>query len=303
MKQLLVLVLLFLLGLPATASAPQSPEAPTQQAVLVTGASTGIGRKIAERLASEGYLVFAGARKEQDLKDLSAIPNVRGIRLDVTSATEVAAAVEIVRSSGHALHGIVNNAGVVIIDPVLSTKDEDFDFQMQVNVYGVVRVTKAFLPLVIAAKGRVVNISSISAFLSGNHSSAYAMSKAAVEAFTGVLANEMAPLGVAVCAVEPGAYNTNIMKPALERSTTKGFNTDRSALKPPDEVAAVVLQALKDEKPKRRYLITPEQAQAERTIRAAIDAVVQLNEDQAFTFDREALIRLLDEALAKTRKK
>jgi len=301
MKQLLVLLLTLLLGQAAAAAVPQSPAAPQQRAVLVTGASTGIGRKVAERLAQEGYLVFAGARKEQDLKDLSSIPNVRGIRLDVTSTAEVAAAVEVVRASGHALHGIVNNAGVVIIDPVLSTKDEDFDFQMQVNVYGVFRVTKAFLPLVIAAKGRVVNISSISAFLTGNGSSAYAMSKAAVEAFTGVLANEMAPLGVSVSAVEPGAYNTNIMKPALERSTTKGFNADRSALKPPDEVATVVLQALSDAKPKRRYLIAPEQAQAERTIRAAIATVVQLNEDQAFTIDRDGLVRLLDEALAKTR--
>ena len=272
-----------------------------QQAVLVTGASAGIGRKVAERLAAEGYYVFAGARKEQDLKALDAIPNVSGVRLDVTSPADVAAAVEVVRSSGRALHGIVNNAGVVVVDPVVSTKDEDFDFQMQVNVYGVFRVTKAFAPLVIASKGRIVNISSISAFLSSSGTSAYTMRKAAVEALTNVLAVEMAPLGVAVIAVEPGAYNTGILEPALERSVTKGFSADRSAMKPPDEVAAVVLQALTDAQPKRRYMIVPEQAQAEKTIRGVIDVLVQLNEDQAYTYDRAALIRMIDEAAAKTR--
>ena len=214
--------------------------------MLVTGASVGIGRKVAERLAAEGYFVFAGARKEQDLKALDAIANVKAVRLDVTIPAEVAAAVEVVRSSGLPLHGIVNNAGVAVVDPVLSTSEADFDFQMQVNVYGVFRVTKAFAPLVVASKGRIVNISSISAFLSDGGTSAYTMSKAAVEAFTNVLATEMAPLGVSVIAVEPGAYNTDILKPALARSVTKGFEADRSAMKPPDEVATAVLQALSD---------------------------------------------------------
>ena len=272
-----------------------------RSAVLVTGASAGIGRKVAERLASEGYYVFAGARKEQDLKALDAIPNVRGVRLDVTSPADVAAAVEIVRASGRPLHGIVNNAGVAVVDPVLNTRDDDFDFQMQVNVYGVFRVTKAFAPLVIESKGRIVNISSISAFLSDSGTSAYTMSKAAVEAFTNVLAVEMAPLGVFVVAVEPGAYNTDILKPALERSVTKGFSADRSTMKPPDEVATVVLQALSDAKPKRRYMIVPEKSQAEETIRGVVDVLVQLNEDQAYSYDRAALIQMVDEAAAKTR--
>ena len=228
MRLLLVSMLAMLIGHDAVAADVKPSGDSPQRAVLVTGASVGIGRKVAERLAAEGFFVFAGARKEQDLKALDAIPNVKAVRLDVTVPAEVAAAVEVVRSSGLPLHGIVNNAGVVVVDPVLSTSEEDFDFQMQVNVYGVFRVTKAFAPLVIASKGRIVNISSISAFLSDGGTSAYTMSKAAVEAFTNVLAVEMAPLGVSVIAVEPGAYNTDILKPALARSVTKGFEADRS---------------------------------------------------------------------------
>jgi len=302
MRWLLVMMIASFIGHGAVAADARPADDSHRPAVLVTGASAGIGRKVTERLAAEGYYVFAGARKEQDLKALDAIPNVRGVRLDVTSPADVAAAVEIVRASGRTLHGIVNNAGVAVVDPVLDTRDDDFDFQMQVNVYGVFRVTKAFAPLVIESKGRIVNISSISAFLSDSGTSAYTMSKAAVEAFTNVLAVEMAPLGVYVVAVEPGAYNTDILKPALERSVTKGFSADRSTMKPPDEVATVVLQALSDAKPKRRYMIVPEQSQAEETIRGVVDVLVQLNEDQAYSYDRATLIQMVDDAAAKTRR-
>jgi NAD(P)-dependent dehydrogenase (short-subunit alcohol dehydrogenase family) len=300
MRLLLVSMFAMFIGHDAVAAdAKPSGDSP-QQAVLVTGASVGIGRKVVERLAAEGYFVFAGARKEQDLKALDAIPNVKAVRLDVTVPAEVAAAVEVVRSSGLPLYGIVNNAGVAVVDPVLSTSEQDFDFQMQVNVYGVFRVTKAFAPLVIASKGRIVNISSISAFQSDAGTSAYTMSKAAVEAFTNVLATELRSTGVAVIAVEPGAYNTDILKPALARSVTKGFEADRSGMKPPDEVATAVLQALSEPKPKRRYMIVPEQGQAADTIQGVVDVLMQLNADQAYTYDRAALNRMMDAAATRT---
>jgi NAD(P)-dependent dehydrogenase (short-subunit alcohol dehydrogenase family) len=301
MRILAVLMVVLFVAHDAVAAGAQGAGDSPQKAVLVTGASVGIGRKVAERLAAEGYYVFAGARKEQDLKSLGEIPNVTAVRLDVTSPTEVAAALEVVRNSGRPLYGIVNNAGIAVVDPVLATREEDFDLQMQVNVYGVFRVTKAFAPLVIASKGRIVNISSISAFLSDPATSAYTMSKAAVEAFTNVLAAELGPTGVSVIAVEPGAYNTDILKPALARSVTKGFEADRSGMKPPDEVASAVLQALSDAKPKRRYMIVPEQSQAGETIRGAMDILVQLNADQAYAYDRAELIRMMDEAAGKTR--
>jgi len=301
MKTLLVLVLGCWVASAAVAAESGAPQPAVMRAVVVTGASTGIGRKVTEKLAAAGFHVFAGARKPQDIEALSAVPNVTGVRLDVNSAADIAAAVELVRASGHALHGLVNNAGVAVVDPVLSTTDEDFDFQMQANVYGVFRVTKAFAPLVIAARGRILNVSSISAFLSDPATAAYTMSKLAVEGFTNVLAAELAPSGVAVIAIEPGAYNTGILKPALERSKTKGFSADRSTMKPPDEVAAAVLLALTEPKPKRRYMVVPEHSQAEETIRGALEMAVQLNADQSYSLDRAALIRLLDESSAKVR--
>lgn len=301
MRRMLLLVLALVVTPVMAASDPEYQRADLLPAVLVTGASAGIGRTVTEKLAASGFHVFAGARKAADLNALNALPNVTGVRLDVNSAADVAAAVETVRASGHALHGLVNNAGVAVIDPVLSTTDEDFDFQMQANVYGVFRVTKAFAPLVIAARGRILNVSSISAFLSDPATAAYTMSKLAVEGFTNVLATELAPQGVAVIAIEPGAYNTGILKPALERSKTKGFSADRSAMKPPDEVAAAVLLALTEPKPKRRYMVVPEPAQAEETIRGALEMVVQLNAAQPYSYDRAALIRLLDESSAKVR--
>lgn len=301
MRRMLLLVLALVVSPVMAAGEPEYQRADLRPAVLVTGASAGIGRKVTEKLAGSGFHVFAGARKAADVEALNALPNVTGVRLDVNSAADVAAAVETVRASGHALHGLVNNAGVAVIDPVLSTTDEDFDFQMQANVYGVFRVTKAFAPLVIAARGRILNVSSISAFLSDPATAAYTMSKLAVEGFTNVLANELAPQGVAVIAIEPGAYNTGILKPALERSKTKGFSADRSAMKPPDEVAAAVLLALTEPNPKRRYMVVPDQAQAEETIRGALEMAVQLNAAQPYSFDRAALIRLLDESSAKVR--
>ena len=268
-----VAVVLMVIASVDTAMAADTASAPTptaQKAVLVTGASTGIGRKLTERLAKEGYFVYAGARKEQDLKDLDAIPNVRSLRLDVTSAGDIAAAVDTVTRAGRGLYALVNNAGVGLGGPLIEMKEEDFHFLMNVNLYGPYRVTKAFSPLIVASKGRITTIGSISGILTGPHSGAYSMSKHAVEAFADVLAAEMAPRGVQVSVVEPGNYNSEISRSAATRMGATGFG-DRSRYKEPDEVAAVVLQALSEPSPKRRYMITPNQREAEVTIRKAIE--------------------------------
>ena len=279
-----------------------APAPNAQKVVLVTGASTGIGRKITERLAREGYFVYAGARKEQDLKDLDAIPNVHSLRLDVTSAGDIATAVDTVTRAGRGLYALVNNAGVGLGGPLTDTKEEDFHFLMNVNLYGPYRVTKAFSPLIVASKGRITTIGSISGILTGSHSGAYSMSKHAIEAFSDVLAAEMAPRGVQVSIVEPGNYNSEISRSAAKRMGATGFG-DRSRYKEPDEVAAVVLQALFEPNPKRRYMITPNQREAEVTIRKAIEVLVQLNEGQPYTYDRDALVKMLDESLATARPK
>src|SRR5687768_2649316 len=109
MTRALFATLLLLACLSVNAKGQQSAN---QRAVLVTGASTGIGRNITERLAAHGYFVYAGARKDVDLTALNAIPGVQALRLDVTKTDEIDAAVKVITQGGHGLYGLVNNAGI-----------------------------------------------------------------------------------------------------------------------------------------------------------------------------------------------
>jgi NAD(P)-dependent dehydrogenase (short-subunit alcohol dehydrogenase family) len=297
-------LLLALILLPAFshAQAPLAESgADTPKAVLVTGASTGIGRKITEHLAAKGYFVYAGARKQADLDALSAIKNVQAVKLDVTRQDDIDAALAIITKAGRGLHGLVNNAGVASVATATETSLEEFTLTMDVNVYGPWRVTRAFAPLIIASKGRITTIGSISGVLAPRDLTAYAMSKHAMEAFADSLAAQMAPLGVLVSIVEPGNFDSDIGKSATQRTGKETRFTDRSKYKKPDEVAAAVELALFEATPKRRYMVTPDQREAEITIRKQIEQLVQLNEGQPYAYDREALIKMLDEALATAR--
>jgi NAD(P)-dependent dehydrogenase (short-subunit alcohol dehydrogenase family) len=287
--------------LAAGAAPEEAPADREARTILVTGASTGIGRRIVERLAADGHRVFAGARKAADLESLGRIRNVQPIRLDVTSPTDIAAAVATITQAGRGLDGLVNNAGVAVTGAPTATSEADFDYVMQVNVYGPYRVTKAFAPLLVASKGRITNIGSISGILSTRDLAAYTMSKHAVEAFTDSLALEMQPLGVAVSVVEPGNYDSRIGASADRRQGRQTSFADRSRFKPPDEVADAVARALLEPQPQRRYLVVPDAREGEFTIRTAITELVQLNEGHPYTYDRDALVKMLDEALAKSR--
>src|SRR4051812_26852612 len=160
----LAAMLAFALVFPLTSfgQAPaSSPAADASKAVLVTGASTGIGRKITEHLASRGYFVYAGARKQADLEALGAIKNVKALRLDVTKQEDIDAAVGSITKEGRGLYALVNNAGIATVGSTADTSMEEFDLLMNVNLYGPFRMTKAFTPLIAASKGRIANIGSI----------------------------------------------------------------------------------------------------------------------------------------------
>jgi NAD(P)-dependent dehydrogenase (short-subunit alcohol dehydrogenase family) len=287
----------FVLLQPALA-AEQQASAQLRKAVLVTGASSGIGRLLTQRLASEGHFVYAGARQAADLRELDAIANVQAIRLDVTNPKDVAASLETIRKGGLGLYGVVNNAGVTTLGSVVDGAHEEFELVMEVNAFGPYRVTKAFAPLVIARQGRIVNIGSISGILAGANVSAYSMSKHAIEAFTDSLASEMEPHGVHVSVVEPGNFNTELARNAVERTGLYPHLADRSKHKRPDEVVSAVMLALFESAPKRRYLVVPNAREAERTIMKQITRLVELNERHAYTYDRAALVRMLDAALS-----
>lgn len=306
------LVLLFVVGVMTDVVHAQ---APAQRAVLVTGASSGIGRKITESLATSGYFVYAGARKDADIRELSAIPNVQGIKLDVTVPADIAAAVETVRKAGRGLYGLVNNAGVAVISPLIEVDEEDMRYQMDINVMGPYRVTKAFAPLIIASKGRIVTTGSLSGFLSGMLSGPYSMSKFAVEAYTDALAAEMARFGVRVSVIEPGNYGSDIGKGILARRAARGQTTEGSLFKQemdgffgradntadpsPDDVAQAALHALGDATPRIRYMVVPAEAQARVTIQGAITRLAQLNQGQKFQYSRDSLVAMLDRAIAR----
>ncbi len=311
------LALILLMFSAASSAVYADSGADKQKAVLVTGASTGIGRKIAEVLAEQGYFVYAGARKQTDLDALNEIDNVESIKLDVTIQEQIDAAVEIVNEGGRGLYGLVNNAGIFIGGPLADVDLEEFQWLMDVNVYGVYRVTQAFAPMIIEAQGRIVTIGSIAGTLSGRYSGQYSMSKHAIEAYTDSLAAEMAPLNVHVSVIEPGNYDSAIAETAFARMQEKsdGYVTegspfaedfakwidrpsDRSHYKKPDEVAEAVVHALFADEPLRRYMVVPNEKEAGWTIGKQIEELVQLNEWQAYSYSREELIVMLDKAMA-----
>ena len=286
------------------------------KAVLVTGASSGIGRKITERLAANGFFVYAGARSQPDLDALNAIKNVQAVRLDVTVPADISAAVATVTKAGRGLWGVVNNAGVVVVAPLIEADEKELDFIFGVNLYGPYRITKAFAPLLLESKGRVVNISSLNGIVASPMIGAYSMSKHAVEAYGDGLSAELARFGVRVSLIEPGNYGTEIGRNLIARMDTsivKGSRFEpqmRATINsmrqfennpPPDEVADAVLDAMSSANPKARYLVVPVQNQAAVVFRKLMDEIVQLNEGHKFSYDRDALVKMLDDAIARSK--
>jgi len=182
--------------------------------VLVTGASTGIGYDIARLLASRGWRVFAGVRREADGNRVQALApdRIMAVRLDVTDATSIAAARDLIEAAvGQAgLDGLVNNAGIVVAGPVETVPLDDWRRQFETNVFGVIGVTQAFLPLLRRSRGRVVMIGSISGRISYPLLGPYAASKYALEAVTDALRLELMPDGISVTLIEPGPIRTPI---------------------------------------------------------------------------------------------
>lgn len=303
-----------LFSVPATAVASATGEQHIKS-VLVTGASTGIGRNLAETLARNGHHVYAGARKDQDIAALSAIDSITGVRLDVTRQDEIDAVVAMIRKQGRGLYGLVNNAGIGGGGPVLETPVEDQTLVYQINVEGVYRVTKAFAPLIIESKGRIATTGSIAGTVTTSGLNAYSGSKHWIEAFTDGLADEMAPLEVSVSVIEPGNYQSHIRRSTVLRGFAKveaagGEITPQMrkmydatvarelALKQPDDVSAAYMHALFDDKPLRRYVVTPNQEEQAYTITTKIRQLVQLNQWGPHRYSRKQLVEMLDKVIA-----
>lgn len=257
-----------------------TPTSGNGRAVLVTGASTGIGEATTLRLAGNGWRVFGGVRREADgarLADASA-GSVTPVVLDVTDAAQIgSAAAEVAESVGGAgLAGLVNNAGIARGGPVEYLPVDDWRLQFEVNLFGQVAVTQAMMPLVRTARGRIVFVGSNSGRVSTPMMAPYGASKFAIEALAESMRLELRPWGIRVVVVEPGAVKTAIwdkgraLADELEAAMPaeagdryadqiaairKGIETqDRSGI-PADRVAAVIEKALTAPRPRARYQV------------------------------------------------
>lgn len=249
------------------------------RAFLVTGASSGIGRATALLLDRNGFQVFAGVRRSEHGEALrrQASERLTPILLDVTDQRSIEAAARFVRDAlgGRALAGLVNNAGIDIAGPLETSSVADVRSQFEVNVFGLLAVTQAFLPLLRQSQGRIVNIGSVLGRLAIPFMGSYSASKFAVEGLTDALRIELLPWGIRVSLIEPGPVATSLWsKPHLlagmneERGAAAGmlYATANAAAQAaftkfgengisPDKVAAKVFEALTSPNPKPRYLV------------------------------------------------
>jgi NAD(P)-dependent dehydrogenase (short-subunit alcohol dehydrogenase family) len=200
----------------------------SQPAVVITGASTGIGEATALELDRRGFQVFAGVRTAEAGKRLQSLasPLLTPLLLDVTDAAQIAAAVEFVRGKigGQGLAGLVNNAGIAISGPLEILPLADFRRQLEVNVTGQLAVIQAFIPLLRLCRGRIVNVTSINGALAAPYLGPYAASKFALEAMSDALRIELRQWGIKVIVVAPGAVKT----PIWDKSAAKAEKITQS---------------------------------------------------------------------------
>ncbi|EKU22812.1 3-hydroxybutyrate dehydrogenase [Nannochloropsis gaditana CCMP526] len=264
------------------------PVPPPEGAVVVTGASTGIGAHAAHSLARAGFLVFAGVRKELDGETLKAEAptlesqeNIVPIILDVTKQEQIDKAVQTVSSTldslgGRPLVGLVNNAGVGGSNkPVEFQSMDDLRWLFDVNFFGAIATTKAFLALLRASKGRVINISSLAGLTVAPFMTDYCASKWALEAFSDALRVEMGELGVSVSVVEPAYVTSAIFGKIATRVKETADSVSEKVMEvyghlvqnptytrrciekasPPTVTSDAILHALTAKHPQTRYVV------------------------------------------------
>jgi NAD(P)-dependent dehydrogenase (short-subunit alcohol dehydrogenase family) len=186
---------------------------------FITGSSTGFGRLLAEQALAAGECVAATARNTDKISDLERQypTRAKAIRLNVTDKNEVAAAVEqAVSAFGH-IDVLVNNAGYGLIAALEEASEDEIRRQVETNVHGVIHVTQAVLPHMRKQRsGHIVNISSVGGLVSTPGLGYYNLTKFAVEGMSGALAQEVAPLGIHVTAIEPGPFRTDFAGRSVE---------------------------------------------------------------------------------------
>lgn len=249
-------------------------------AVVITGASTGIGEATALELDRRGYLVFAGVRSAEAAQRLQAqsMGKLIPLILDVTNAEQIAAAADKVRENTreNGLAGLVNNAGIAISSPLEIIPLSDFRKQLEVNVIGQLAVIQAFIPLLRMKAGRIVNITSINGALAPPYLGPYSASKFAFEAISDALRLELRHWGIKVSVIAPGAIRTPIWDKSTATAEKLSDKVSPEGLKlyendmniwrkvvldiaqkadPVEKVVEQILHALTSPRPKARYYL------------------------------------------------
>lgn len=295
--------------------------------VLVTGASSGIGNHLTKYLAERGHPVYAAARKDEDLAALEKIEHVIPVKVDVRKPEQIQEALTFIENEGRGLYGLVNNAGVGGLGLFSTWTDEEMFDIFNINVFGVHRMTNAFLRLLVEAQGRIVNISSQGGIITSKYYGPYTMTKHALEAYTVSLGQELEPYGVRVSVVQPGGIITRVgensmegtyarfqratppfqeeaeqvlaafnQPPAPENNDEEESATNRKPSSP-EIVSVAVYDALFSPTPKLRYLVGTKW-EGNRVIHALLEQLLDENDNPQHNYSRAELVALLDEHLA-----
>lgn len=237
--------------------------------VLITGCSTGIGRDLAERLSGCGYMVVATARRLEAVDDLKVALK---LQLDVTQPKSIRQAVDFTLQQFGQIDVLVNNAGYTMLGALEEVSDEQTRHVFDVNVFGALRMIRAVAPVMRKQRdGRIINVSSIAGKLSTPVNGTYSATKFAIEALSDALRLELAPFGIQVVVIEPGAIKTNFDQTALGYAKnilsnlaspyrclyekSEQFSADmRQNESGPESVSQVIQQAIESSCPKIRYL-------------------------------------------------
>jgi NAD(P)-dependent dehydrogenase (short-subunit alcohol dehydrogenase family) len=266
------------------------------QIVVVTGASTGIGAATARELARRGFHVLAGVRRDRDADAIRG-PGIEPVIIDVTNSEHIAALATRVQADpeGRPLRALVNNAAIQANVPIEAFAIDKWRNMFEVNLFGQVAVTQALLPALFRSKGRVVNISSVGGKVAMAAYGPYAGTKFAIEAVSDSLRRELAPSGVRVVVVEPGAVRTDMLGRAIASAqeltsamtpeqaqrygglvhavNAQAASSTDSGL-PAEAAAKVISRAVTARKPRTRYTVGRDAAVITRMARFLPDRVL-----------------------------
>jgi NAD(P)-dependent dehydrogenase (short-subunit alcohol dehydrogenase family) len=256
----------------------------TKKTALVTGAGGGLGHATVERLIANGWKVFEADISKEMLRSSMHDPDAVPVVIDVTDNDSIQSAYDVVARETDRLDAIINFAGVIGVGSLTDIPEERLARILDINVMGTYRVNKKFLPLVEAAKGRIVNLSSETGWQSAApFNGPYAMSKHAIEAYSTALRRELALLGIKVITIQPGAFRTNMVAGIEDAFTAAEAETPKFApvlrklkslagkeiesARDPDLLAQVIETALSAKRPKPVYSVKPDK------LRSALEAL------------------------------